>query len=259
MKSFTDKVIVVTGGASGIGFGLAQRFAREGGRVVIAGLNEEAAEAKAMEIGAVAVAADVGVEAEMHRLVDSTLERFGRIDLIASNAGIAFNAGLDAATEQWEQIYRVNVLAHVYAAKYALPSMLERGEGYFLVTSSAAGIVVEYDALPYTVSKHAAFGFAEWLAATYRNRGIRVSVLAPAGVRTPMAANHPDLLANAIDVEEVVDKVIAGLAGEHFLISTQDFVDQLFRLKAQDYDEYIRTLAKRREAAERLIQQASVA
>ena len=173
-----------------------------------------------------------------------TLDQFGRIDLFASNAGIAFTASLDTLAEEWQRIFRINVLAHVYAAKYALPSMLERGEGYFLNTASAAGIIIEYNALPYTVTKHAAFGFAEWLAATYRRKGIRVSVLAPAGVRTPMTVDRPELLAHAIEVDEVVDKVVAGLAGEHFLISTHGFVDKLFLLKAQDYDAYIRAMTE---------------
>lgn len=259
MKNFKDKVIIVTGGASGIGLGLAQRFAREGARVVVSDLNADAAKAAASEIGAVAMATDVAIEADIKRLVDKTLEQFGRIDLFVSNAGIAFNAGVDAPAEKWEKIYHINVLAHVYAAKYALPSMLARGEGYFLNTASAAGIIVEYTALPYTVTKHAAFGFAEWLAATYLNRGIRVSVLAPAGVRTPMAADHPDLMAHAIGVDEVVEKVVAGLAGEHFLISTHDFVDKLFHLKTQNYDEYIGALAQRREEVEKLIKTASAA
>jgi NAD(P)-dependent dehydrogenase (short-subunit alcohol dehydrogenase family) len=259
MKSFKDKVIIVTGGASGIGLGLAQQFARDGARVVVSDLNGEAVKATAAEIGAVAMTADVSIEADIKRLVDLTLEQFGRIDLFVSNAGIAFNAGVDAPIEKWEKIYHINVLAHVYAAKYALPSMLARGEGYFLNTASAAGIIVEPTALPYTVSKHAAFGFAEWLAVAYRNRGIRVSVLAPAGVRTPMAADHPELLAHAIGVDEVVEKVVAGLAGEHFLISTHDFVDKLFHLKTQNYDEYICNLAQRREDAEKSIQTAPAA
>src|SRR5512132_100208 len=128
MKSFKDKVIIVTGGASGIGLGLVQRFAREGARVVVSDLNADAAKTTASEIGGVAMATDVAIEADVKRLVDKTLEQYGRIDLFISNAGIAFNGGVDTPAEKWETIFRINVLAHVYAAKYALPSMLARGE-----------------------------------------------------------------------------------------------------------------------------------
>lgn len=246
MKNFENKVVVVTGGASGIGRGLVERFSQSGARVVVSDRNEAAAREVAASVGGISVATDVGVETDMARLVDVTLKQHGRIDLFVSNAGIAFNGALDTPLEKWRQIYDVNVLAHVYAAKYALPSMLERGEGYFLNVSSAAGILVEFDALPYTVSKHAAFGFSEWLAVTYRARGIRVSVLAPAGVRTPMAASSPSILKNAISVDELVDTTLEGLAAERFLISTHPFVSKLLRLKGTDYDEYLRVMEQRR-------------
>ncbi len=257
MKNLKDKVVIVTGGASGIGFGLAERFVKEGARVIISDLNEAAAKAKAKTLGCIAIAANVGVEADIAHLVDSTLKQFGRIDLFVSNAGIAYPAGLETSLEKWRQIIDINVIAHVNAAKYALPSMLERGEGYFLNTASAAGLLIEFDALPYTVSKHAAIGFAEWLAVTYKSRGIRVSVLAPAGVLTPMVANNssPLLLNNAIGVDVVVDKVIASLAEERFLISTHAFVDKLVHLKGEDYEKYIRQMTESREAFEKLSQQ----
>lgn len=250
MKDFAGKVVIVTGGASGIGFGLAQRFAREGAKVLLSDVNETAAQTAAGKIGAFAVYANVAIESDIAKLVDTALTRFDRIDVFVSNAGIAFPAGLDASLDQWRKIFDINLMAHVHAARHALPSMLKRGEGYFLNTASAGGLLVEFAALPYTVTKHGAVAFAEWLAVTYRKQGIRVSVLAPAGVRTPMTAHSPDLLENAIEVDEVVDKTFAGLRDERFLISTHSFVDQLFALKARDYDEYLRALAQQRERAE---------
>lgn len=248
MDDFRNKVAIVTGGASGIGSALAERLVKEGAYVVLSDVNEAAAVARANELGCSAVAANVGSEADVADLVDKTLSWHGQIDLFVSNAGIAFDAGLETPLEKWHRIFDINVLAHVHAAKYALPSMLERGQGYFLNTASAAGILVEFDALPYTVTKHAAIGFAEWLEVTFRSRGIRVSVLVPAGVRTPMITNSPSLQKNAIGVDEVVEQVMRGLAAERFLISTHGFVDELLRLKGEDYETYMRRMEERRES-----------
>jgi len=252
MKDFKDKVTVITGGASGIGLALAERFAKEGAKVVISDLNEKAVNTKATEIGAVAIVANVGKEEDIKLLVESTLAQFGRIDLFVSNAGIAYPAGIDIAAEKWKQIYDVNVLSHVNAAKYALPAMLERGEGYFLNTASAAGLLVEFNAAPYTVTKHAAVGFAEWLSLNYKHRGIDVSVLCPAAVKTPMIAGSASLMKYAMDVEQVVEKVIRALAEKRFMISTHEYVDKLFTLKGHDYEEYILVMDGYRKETEAL-------
>lgn len=257
MKDYKDKVVVITGGASGIGFGLAERFAVEGATVVLADLNAAAAEEKAGQIGAVPMVANVALEADIERLVAETHRRFGQIDLFVSNAGIAPHAGIETSREKWDQILAINLLSHVNAAKHALPRMLERGQGYFLNTASAAGLFAEFDSVTYTVTKHAAVGFAEWLALAYGDRGIRVSLLVPAGVRTPMAANDPDILSRAIEVSEVADQVMAALAEERFLISTHAFVKELFAVKGHDYEAYMARMRQRREEARRHNQPAA--
>ena len=129
------------------------------------------------------MAADVGREEDVANLVAATVERFGRIDLFVSNAGIAIDGGIDMSTEKWQKIIGVNLMSEVFAAKYAIPHMLEQGSGYLLNVASAAGLLVIFDTVAYTVTKHAAIGFTEWLAATYDDQGIGVSVLVPAAVQ----------------------------------------------------------------------------
>ena len=243
-----DKVIVVTGGASGIGLALCTRFAREGARVVLSDLRREAAEAHAAAIGGYGVAANVGSEEDIARLVEAATERYGRIDMFCSNAGIAADGGEDAAASQWKLIYDVDVLAHVYAAKYALPPMLEHGSGYLLNVASAAGLLTEFHSAPYTVSKHAAVGFAEWLAITYGDRGIKVSVLCPAAVRTPIIAGIPSLEKTAITTDILADIVMHAIADERFMISTHDWVLDLFKLKGTNYERYIKAMREQRAA-----------
>jgi len=248
---FADHVVVVTGGASGIGLGLCQRFAQEGARVVLSDRDAAAAEAQAVRLGGTvtAVACDVGREADVQRLVQHALDSHGQIDLFVSNAGIGRVSGIETPADVWHKTFDINLLAHVHAAKYALPSMLARGSGAFLSVASAAGLFVEFDDLPYTVTKHAVIGFAEWLALAYGPRGIDVSVLAPAGVVTPMIMDLPDILSRAIPVAELVDKTLAALAERRFLISTHAFVDELFKLKGTDYEAYMARMRQRAEAA----------
>ena len=181
-----DKVCVVTGGASGIGLALCTRFAGVGAHVVLSDLDQAACDRHAAAIGALPVAADVGREGDIEHLVAATIERFGRIDLFVSNAGIGIDGGIDTPTDKWQKIIGVNLMSQVFAAKYAVPHMLEQGSGYLLNVASAAGLLVIYDTISYTVTKHAAIGLAEWLAATYIDQGIGVSVLCTAAVRTPI-------------------------------------------------------------------------
>ncbi len=239
-----DKVAVVTGGASGIGLALATRFAREGAHVVLADLRQDASERAAAPIGAYPVAADVGREEDIKHLVDATIERFGRIDLFVSNAGIAVDGGIETPTDGWEKIIRINLMSEVWAAKYAIPHMLEQGGGYLLNVASAAGLLVIPDTVSYTVTKHAAIGFTEWLAVMYGNRGIGVSVLVPAAVLTPILDGKLDTPEGrgAITTDELADIVMEGLAEERFLINTHPWVLEKFAVKARDYEEYIRTL-----------------
>src|SRR5438309_3079683 len=184
-----DKVVIVTGGGSGIGAALSRRFVAEGARgVAVADVEGGKAAAVAGELGdrAMAVTTDVSVGADVVRLVEQTTDRWGPVDLFCSNAGIAVGGGVEAPDDQWQRIWEVNLMAHVYAARAVLPAMLSRGEGYLLNTASAAGLLTNLGAAPYTVTKHAAVALAEWLAITHGDAGIKVSCLCPQGVRTPM-------------------------------------------------------------------------
>jgi NAD(P)-dependent dehydrogenase (short-subunit alcohol dehydrogenase family) len=246
------KVCVVTGGAQGIGLALCTRFAHEGATVVLSDLSQAACDRQAAPIGAFPVAADVGREEDVEHLVAATVERFGRIDLFVSNAGIAIDGGIDTPTAGWQKIIGVNLMSEVFAARYAIPHMLERGRGYLLNVASAAGLLVIPDTVSYTVTKHAAVGFTEWLATMYGSHGIGVSLLTPAAVLTPILAGKEDTPEgqDAITTEQLADLVIAGLAEERFLINTHPWVLEKFAVKARDYDEYIRGLQADQTAAE---------
>ena len=239
-----DKVAVVTGGAQGIGLALCTRFAQEGAHVVLSDLSQEACEREAAPIGALPVAADVGREEDIANLVSATIDRFGRIDLFVSNAGIAIDGGIDTPNDGWRKIIDVNLMSEIFAAKHAIPHMLEQGSGYLLNVASAAGLLVIPDTVSYTVTKHAAIGFTEWLATMYGDRGIGVSVLCPAAVRTPILAGKEDTPEgqDAITTDELADIVMDGLAEERFMISTHPWVLEKFAIKARDYDEYIKLL-----------------
>ncbi|MEU8022190.1 SDR family oxidoreductase [Micromonospora haikouensis] len=262
--NLTGRVAVITGGAGGIGAALAHRFAAEGAAaVVVADFDADAARAVAAAVGPVAHAAglDVTVEEQVRALVADTERRYGHIDLFCANAGVATAAGLDAADADWDRAWRVNVLAHVHSTRAVLPGMLARGQGYLLHTCSAAGLLTAVGDAPYTATKHAAMGLAEWLAVTYRDQGIRVSALCPQGVDTPMLAEglatghlgarviaasgavlHPD---------RVADAVIAGLAEERFLILPHPEVAQHALRRAEDPDGWqagLRKLVRRLRA-----------
>jgi NAD(P)-dependent dehydrogenase (short-subunit alcohol dehydrogenase family) len=239
-----DKVVVVTGGAQGIGLGLCTRFAHEGADVVLSDLRQEACERAAAPIGAFPVAADVGREDHVAHLVSATVDRFGRIDLFVSNAGIAVDGGIDTPNDGWRKIIGVNLMSEIFAARHAIPHMLEQGSGYLLNVASAAGLLVIPDTVSYTVTKHAAIGFTEWLAVMYGDRGIGVSVLCPAAVLTPILAGKEDTPEgkDAITTEQLADIVVDGLAEERFMINTHPWVLEKFAIKGRDYDEYIRTL-----------------
>jgi NAD(P)-dependent dehydrogenase (short-subunit alcohol dehydrogenase family) len=247
-----DKVCVVTGGASGIGLALCTRFAQDRAHVVLSDLSQDACERQAAPIHALPVAADVGKEEDIANLVATTIDHFGRIDLMVSNAGIGIDGGIDMPTEKWQKIININLMSEVWGAKYAVPHMLEQGSGYLLNTASAAGLLVIFDTVGYTVTKHAAIGFTEWLAATYDDQGIRVSVLVPAAVKTPILAGKEDTPEgqDAITTEELADIVMEGLADERFMINTHPWVLEKFAVKGRDYEEYISMMRAGRAAAE---------
>ena len=244
------KVIVVTGGANGIGRALCRRFASDGAKaVVVADIDAAKAQAVADEIHGFAVQTDVAAEADVQRLVASTVERFGPIDLFCSNAGVGYDGSVDAPDEAWEQSWRVNVMAHVFAARAVLPAMLERGEGYLLQTVSAAGLLSQIGSAPYSATKHAALGLAEWLSITYGDRGIKVSALCPMGVRTDMLkkaefGGGAFLLEGALEPEQVAEHVVKGLAEEKFLILPHPEVADFFASRGADHERWLRGMRR---------------
>jgi NAD(P)-dependent dehydrogenase (short-subunit alcohol dehydrogenase family) len=243
-----DKVVVVTGGASGIGRALSVRFAAEGARAVaVADRDADGAQRVAAEIGAraIAVPTDVSDEAEVRRLVEVTEEAHGPIDLFCSNAGIATGGGVEATNDEWQRIWDINVMAHVFAARAVLPGMLARGEGYLLNTASAAGLLSQIGSAPYAVTKHAAVALAEWLSITHGDQGIKVSCLCPQGVRTPMLGDGGALLGpGAIEPEQVADAVVEGLRAEEFLILPHPEVREYFRRKGDDYERWLKGMRR---------------
>jgi NAD(P)-dependent dehydrogenase (short-subunit alcohol dehydrogenase family) len=189
----------------------------------------------------------VSIEADVVQLVARTTERYGPADLFCSNAGIGVDGGADVSDSDWQRIWQINVMAHVYAARAVLPAMLERGQGYLLQTVSAAGLLSQIGSAPYSVTKHAALAFAEWLAITHGDAGIKVSCLCPQGVRTNMlekARGGAFLREGALDPEQVAEHVMKGLAEEQFLILPHPEVADYFRRKADDYDRWIRGMRR---------------
>lgn len=253
---------MITGGGSGIGRALARRFASEGPRaLVVADIDLPAARAVAGEIGAHAVKVDVSRQEEIRSLVEQATELGGPIDLFCSNAGVPGPpGGPEAEDEEWERAWRVNVMAHVWAARALLPQMVERGEGYLLSTASAAGLLTQVGALTYSVTKHAAVAVAEWLAITYGDAGIRVSCLCPLGVRTPMldgaledTVGAAALLADEVlEPEDVAEAVLEGIRAERFLILPHGAVAEYMARRGSDHDRWItgmrRLVRRAREA-----------
>lgn len=244
-----DKVVVVTGAASGIGRALTKRFAAEGARAVVAAdINEAGLEGTVAGLGnASTQRCDVAVEQDIVDLVERTTREHGTIDLFCSNAGIAIGGGPEVPDDDWDRIWKINTMSHVWAARAVLPGMLARGEGYLLNTVSAAGLLTNLGAAPYSVTKHAALAFAEWVAVTYGDDGIKVSALCPQGVRTDMLAapgGSALLGAGAIEPEEVAEAVVRGLADERFLILPHPEVLEYFQRKASDYDRWIGGMRK---------------
>jgi NAD(P)-dependent dehydrogenase (short-subunit alcohol dehydrogenase family) len=246
---------VVTGGASGIGRALALRFAAEGARsVVVADLQEDRAQAVADEIGdrALAVACDVSDHKQVTELIDRAREHASDIDVFCANAGIGTGLGEDAPDEAWDAIMGVNVMAHVYAARQLVPYWLERGEGYFVATASAAGLLTQIGDAPYAVTKAAAVAFAEWLAITYGARGIRVSCLCPMGVRTPLleggleqagsegvGARTVAAAGELLEPEQVAGDVVDAMREERFLVLPHPIVGEFMRRKGDDHDRWL--------------------
>jgi NAD(P)-dependent dehydrogenase (short-subunit alcohol dehydrogenase family) len=236
---------VVTGAAGGIGRAIASRLAAEGFRLVLADL-DPAVEPVAASLGATAVVGDCASEAGVTRLVDTALADLRRVDVFFANAGTDVGRGLDTPDAAWATALEVNVMAHVRAARLLVPRWLDegRGEGRFVVTASAAGLLTMIGSAPYSVSKHAAVAFAEWLRATYGHRGIVVQAVCPQGVRTRMldqAGPLKELLSRdrALEPEEVADVVWQALQGDAFLVLPHPEVAGYYRARVADTDAWL--------------------
>ncbi|MEQ8858674.1 MAG: SDR family oxidoreductase [Pseudomonadales bacterium] len=245
-----DKIVVVTGAASGIGKAMVERFHAEGAaHVVAADLDEAGAAAVAESVGGWSKGVDVSRESDIIALIEETEERFGPIDLFCSNAGIGVGRGLDEPDEVWQKIWEVNTMSHVYAARNLVPRMKARGGGYLLNTASAAGLLSQIGSVTYAVTKHAAVALAEWIAITHGRDGIKVSVLCPQAVRTAMTAGGPGVAGvdGMIEPEEAVEAVVQALRDETFLVLPHPTVVEYIRRKTGDYDRWIKGMQKLQE------------
>lgn len=260
-----DRVVVVTGGASGIGRSLAQAFVAHGAAGVVVA-DRDAAGAVAVAEGlraaggqALAVTTDVSQEEDVQRLVAEAEEAYGPIDLFCANAGIIATGGVEAPDEAWDRIWAVNVKSHIYAARAVLPGMLARGDGYLLHTASAAGLLTQLGSAPYAVTKHAVVALAEWLSITHGDAGIKVSCLCPQAVQTGMTgggrgsgarpATPPGTKGTAmgdglLQPEDVAEIVLAGLAEERFLILPHPEVETYERRRAGDRERWLRGMRR---------------
>jgi NAD(P)-dependent dehydrogenase (short-subunit alcohol dehydrogenase family) len=250
----TGRHVVVTGAGSGIGRALAHRFAQEEpASLVLSDIDAGAVQAVADAVGATAIPADVGREASIVALIEQAESQHGPIDVFFSNAGIPGPpGGAEASDEEWQRTWEINTMSHIWAARALIPRMVERGEGYLLSTASAAGLLTQVSAAAYSVTKHAAVAFAEWLSITYANDGIKVSCLCPQGVRTPMLDTAladpigaaPLLAGGLLDPEDVAEAVIAGIRDERFLILPHEVVAQHMALKGAQHERWLAGMRK---------------
>ena len=257
-------VAIVTGAAGGIGAAIAQRLLEHGGSVIVTDLDADRIEASAAALEAYAdgrvasLAGDCSDETHIREAIDLAEQRFGPVDLYVANAGVGLGRGLDASDAEWETSLGVNVMAHVRAARLLVPGWVERGQGYFLSTASAAGLLTQIGSPTYSVSKHAAVAFAEWLSVTYRTSGVAVSCLCPMGVNTDLltggsgsddanARRSAQAVTDAGDVLEpleVADVVVEALGDERFLVLPHPEVLEFFRRKGGDYDRWLAGMAR---------------
>jgi len=257
----SGKHTVVTGAANGIGRALAQRFHQAGARVVVADIDRDGADRVAAELNeilpdsALAVAGDIGTEQGNIDLVRAAEDAFGTVDLFFANAGIGIGTDLETPEDVWNAAFDINVHAHRWAVKQLLPTWLDRGEGYFCSTASAAGLLSQIGSAPYSMTKHAAVALAEWLSLTYGDRGLRVSCLCPQGVNTNML-NQGDLpgagvsssvvrsAGKVLEPAEVAEVALAVIEAETFLIAPHPEVLTYWGRKVSDYDRWLAGMRK---------------
>src|ERR1700733_10161730 len=247
--------VVVTGGGGGIGRAIARRLAAGGARVVVNDLNPAAAEAVAAEIKGFAVPGDAGTEQGGAELIAAARGHLGEIDIYCSNAGTGGGSGPETPDDVWQRVWEVNTMAHVRASRELLPAWLERGRGTLVVTASAAGLLTMLTSAPYSVTKHATVGFAEWMAATYAHRGLVVHCICPQGVRTQMLAGSGRagevvLADDAIEPEQVADALYDGIVAGRFLILPHSQVGDYYRFRASDPDKWLRGMNRMQQRIE---------
>lgn len=239
MSTVQGAGVVVTGAGGGIGAALARRFAAEGARVVVNDLDAGRIEALAEETGATVVAGDAS------EIVDAARDALGgTVDVYCANAGLASGGDAFAEEDVWAAAWDVNVMSHVRAARALLPDWLERGSGRFVSTASAAGLLTMIGAAPYSVTKHGAVAFAEWLSLTYRHRGVKVHTICPQGVRTDMltaagSAGELVLAPTAIEPEAVADALFEAMDQDRFMVLPHPEVAGFYRARAKDPDQWI--------------------
>ena len=249
-----DKRVVVTGAASGIGKALANAFCDAGVESVVSvDMNLEGAEETAKETGGIAVQANVGKEEDIIKVIEKANDLSGGIDIFCSNAGIGGVHGfLEVQTEDWQNIWEVNVMSHIYAARNVLPQMLDRGEGYIMSTASAAGLLTQIGSAGYTVTKAAAVSFAEWIKITYGSKGIGVSCLCPQAVRTAMTAGGPGVAGvdGMIEPEVAAEDVLDAITKDRFLVTPHPEVLEYINRKGADRDRWISGMQRLQERYE---------
>ena len=242
-----SKRVIITGSANGIGSSLSRVFKeRNVESMILVDLDESNNTKLSNEVGGIPYKADVGNENDIIKLVEFAKQEMGGIDIFCSNAGISGAGGLlYTSNEDWSNIWNVNVMSHIHAAKHSLPIMLEQGSGYFMNTASAAGLLTQLGAAGYSVTKSAAVSFAEWLKITYGERGIGVSCLCPQGVRTPMVEDAPEIVGSLVSIDGllepdvVANEVIECIEKEQFLITPHPEVLEYMKIKASDPDRWI--------------------
>ncbi len=253
-----NRVIIITGGGAGIGRAMGQRFAQENPKgIVVADIDPVSACQTAQEIGGIPFVGDLTSEDDVRRLVKFTEDELGPVDLYCANAGLTYKGGIELPDADWQRLWQLHVMSIVYASRMLIPSMLERGSGYFLLTSSAAGLLTEIGSAAYSVTKHATVALGEWLAIQYQRKGIGVSCLCPAGVDTGFLDHedpiHQFLHMSSVTCEQVAEIVVEGIRQETFLLLTHPEVGEFFEYKTKDYPKWLSGFARLNEKMQKKV------